>query len=141
MTAETSAATEQVHPLSVERPSSESQVAVVALPAEVDLLTSADVRDRLLGSVNRGGVHLIVDAQSTTFFDSSGVHALVRARERATRLGGSVHLVTQSRQLLRVLAITQLDRVIAVVPTLEQAQHCCATPETIHTCRSVETGP
>lgn len=134
MTADRSAPAEQVDRLSVQP--SAGQVSVVALPHEVDLLTCADVRDQLLGSVNRGGIHLIVDVRETTFLDSSGVHALVRAHERTKRVGGSVHLVTRSQRLLRVLAITQLDRVIPVVSALDQAQTCCASPDTIHTCRS-----
>lgn len=107
---------------------------VVTLPAEVDLQSIAAVRDQLLSSVNRDGVHLIVDAGATTFLDSSGVNALVRARERTERLGGSIHVVTRSRAVLRVLAVTQLDRVLAVVPSVDDARACIARPETIHTC-------
>lgn len=107
---------------------------VVTLPAEVDLVTSSSVRDNLFATVNRGVVHLVVDARETTFLDSSGVNALVRARERTERLGGSIHVVTQSRPVLRVFSITRLDRVLAVVPTLEVAQRCIAQPQAIHTC-------
>lgn len=110
------------------------RIGVVTLPAEVDLGCAAELRDRLLATLNRGGVHLVVDASRVTFIDSSGVNALVRARERAERLGGSIHVVTTSRPVLRVLAVTQLDRVLAVVPTIETAQRCAAHPETIHTC-------
>lgn len=109
-------------------------VGVVRLPAEVDIATAPAVRDELFSSVNRGGIHLVVDATQVTFMDSSGVNALVRGRERAERLGGSAHVVTTSRQVLRVLAVTQLDRVLAVVPTMEQALRCVEHPETIHTC-------
>lgn len=107
---------------------------VVTLPAEVDMVTAAAVRDDLLSTVNRGGVHLVVDARSTTFLDSSGINALVRVRERNARLGGSIHVVTSARAVLRVLSITQLDRIIPVVPTLEAARRCVEHPETIHTC-------
>jgi len=112
-------------------------VAIVKLPAEVDLASAPAVRDELLSSVNRGGVHLIIDATETTFLDSSGINALLRARERTERLGGSLHLVTTSRAVLRVLEITQLDRVIVVVPTVDSAQRCVEQPDTIHTCNPV----
>lgn len=113
---------------------------VVRLPAEVDLGSASEVRDALLSAVNRGSVHLVVDATRTRFLDSSGLNALVRARERTDRLGGSLHLVTSCPAVLRVLALSQLDRVIAVVPTLAEAQRCTSHPETIHTCTS-RTGP
>ena len=112
-------------------------LAVVTLPVEVDVVTSASVRDDLLSTVNRGEVHLLVDARATTFLDSSGINALVRARERTERLGGSIHVVTESRPVLRVFSITQLDRMLAVVPTLEDARRCIEHSESVHTCNGV----
>ena len=111
-------------------------VTVVTLPGEVDMVSIAAVRDDLFSSLNRGSVHLVVDARATTFLDSTGINALVRVRERAERMGGSVHLVTESPPVQRVLALTQLDRVVAVVPTMQAALECIATPATIHTCRA-----
>ena len=115
-------------------PARTSAVSLVTLPAEVDMASIPAVRDELLSSVNRGGVHLIVDARDTTFIDSSGINALVRVRERTERLGGSIHLVAASRPVRRVLAITQLDRVIAVVSSVEEALRCTDHPELMHTC-------
>jgi anti-anti-sigma factor len=66
--------------------------------------------------------------------DSSGVNALVRARERAERLGGSIHVVTTSRPVIRVLQVTQLDRLLAVVPSVDDALACLAHPATMHSC-------
>jgi anti-anti-sigma factor len=124
----------QEHAVDTEIPPSQVETSIVVLPAEVDLATSAEVRDRLLSTVNRGGVHLIVDATAVTFMDSSGVNALVRARERAERLDGSIHVVTTSRAVLRVLQVTQLDRLMGVVPSLDAALACVSRPATIHSC-------
>jgi anti-anti-sigma factor len=102
----------------------------------VDIASAGEVRDLLFASINRGGIHLVVDATSCTFMDSTGVNALVRARERAVRLGGSIHVVTASRPVLRVLEVTQLDRLLAVVSSIDDAQACLAHPPTIHSCTS-----
>lgn len=112
-----------------------SAVSIVKLPSEVDVVSAGSLRDELLASLNRGGVHLIAEASDVKFIDSSGINALVRARERAERLGGSIHVVGSSRALLRVLEITQLDHVMYVLPTIEAAQACVAKPELIHSCR------
>lgn len=125
--------------MTTDHPGGNGQVSVVTLPDEVDLVTIGQVRDRLLSSVNRGGIHLVVDASGTVFMDSTGVNTLVRVRERTVRLGGSLHVVTRSRAVLRVLAITQLDRVLAVVPSLDEALRCASHPETIHTCNGALT--
>ena len=111
----------------------ERDVDVVRLPAEVDLQTAPHVRDALMASLNRCA-HLVVDATGVTFMDSSGINALVRAKERADRLGGSLHVVATGRPVLRVLAVTQLSRVLGVVPTTDEALRCVSAPETIHTC-------
>lgn len=109
-------------------------VALVPLPAEVDVLTIDEVRDAMLASLNRGGVNLLVDASATTFLDSSGINALVRARERALRLGGSLHVVTTSPPVLRVLEVTGLQRILAVVPTVTAALACITSGAFGHTC-------
>jgi stage II sporulation protein AA (anti-sigma F factor antagonist) len=108
--------------------------ALVHLPAEVDLASASDVRDDMLAALNRDGVHLVVDASDVTFMDSSGVNALVRARERATRLGGSLHVVTRSPAVRRVLQITGLEERLGVVGSIEAAHACLEHPDTVHTC-------
>lgn len=109
-------------------------VSVVRLPDEVDLASAAAVRDDLLAALSREGAHLVVDALDVRFIDSSGVNALVKARERAARLDGSLHIVSSAPSVARVLQITGLDRRLGLVPTLEAALACLEHPETIHTC-------
>jgi anti-anti-sigma factor len=111
-----------------------SGVSVVQLPAEVDLASAAAVADQLLSTLDGEGVHLVVDATMVTFMDSSGVNALVRARGRTERLGGSLHVVSVAPAVVRVLQLTQLDRRLGLVPTLDDAFRCLSRPETIHTC-------
>jgi anti-anti-sigma factor len=110
------------------------EVGVVRLPPEVDLQTAPGVRDDLMSSLNRCS-HLVVDATGVDFMDSSGVNALVRAKERADRLGGSLHVVATGRAVCRVLALTQLSGVLGVVPDEDAARRCVADPVPGHTCQ------
>ena len=110
------------------------EVGVVRLPVEVDLQTAPAVRDDLMASLNRCA-HLVVDASGVEFMDSSGVNALLRAKERADRLEGTLHVVATNRAVVRVLALTQLTRVLGVVPDPEAARRCLADPATGHTCQ------
>ena len=59
------------------------QVAVVTLPAEIDVTNADMVREELLGVLNQGAVLLIADLSKTSFCDSAGVSALVRIFRRA----------------------------------------------------------
>ena len=115
-------------------PPTSAEVGVVRLPTEVDLQTAPTVRDELMASLNRCA-HLVVDATGVEFMDSSGVNALVRAKERADRLDGSVHVVATGRAVVRVLALTQLTRILGVVPDADTARRCVADPVPGHTCQ------
>jgi len=97
------------------------QSAVVTLPVEVDITVADQVREDLLSVLNRGPAALIVDMGGTTFCDSAGVHALVRAHKRATASRAHMVLVITSPAVQRVLAITGIDRLIAISPSVAEA--------------------
>jgi anti-sigma B factor antagonist len=88
------------------------QVAVVMLPVEIDVANSDQVREDLLTVLNRGPATLIVDMTRTTFCDSAGVNAIVRAHKRAEACGAGMRLVVSAPTVQRVLAITGVDRLI-----------------------------
>jgi len=94
------------------------QVAVVTLPAEVDVTNADQVREDLLAVVNQGAVSLVADMSKTTFCDSTGVSALVRAFKRATASGGGMRLVVNSPAVHRVLGITGVDRLMPLYPSV-----------------------
>src|ERR1700688_119765 len=59
------------------------QVAVVTLPTEIDVTNADMVREELLSVLNQGAALLVADLSKTSFCDSAGVGALVRAFRRA----------------------------------------------------------
>jgi anti-sigma B factor antagonist len=94
------------------------QVAIVTLPAEVDITNADDVREELLWVVNQGAVAMIADMSHTTFCDSAGVSTLVRAFKRTTASGAKMRIVVSSPAVQRVFAITGLDRLIDTYPSV-----------------------
>jgi anti-sigma B factor antagonist len=94
------------------------EAAVITLPEEIDISNADQVRDDLLSLLNRGPAVMIVDMAQTTFCDSAGVNALVRAHKRATANGAEMRLIVASPGVQRILAITGVDRLIAVYPNL-----------------------
>lgn len=109
-------------------------VVVLRLPTEVDLAVAQQVRDELAASLSAERTHLVVDAAGVTFMDSSGVNALVHAHEAAARIGGSLHVVSATSAVRRVLEITGLAGRLGLVASVEDAYGCLSNPETIHTC-------
>jgi anti-sigma B factor antagonist len=94
------------------------QIAVVTLPAEIDVTNADQIREALLGVVNQGAAALVADMSKTTFCDSTGVSALVRTLKRATASGGGMRLVVDSPAVHRVLSITGVDRLMSIYPSV-----------------------
>ena len=64
---------------------------------------------------------LVVDMARTQFCDSSGLHTLLAAHKRAQAEGGELLLVISATRVLRIFAITGIDRVIPNFTSLDQA--------------------
>jgi anti-sigma B factor antagonist len=97
------------------------QVAVVRLPAEIDVATAETVQEELLAVMNAGAALLIADMRKTNFCDSAGVSALVRAFRRASASGSSMRLVIGTPAVQRVISITGVDRLIETFPSIAAA--------------------
>jgi anti-sigma B factor antagonist len=97
-------------------------VPVVAAPAEIDASNADWLRAVLLEAAARGHATFVVDMTRTRFCDSAGLGALVRAHKRAQAEGGELRLVIPaSAAVLRVFALTGIDRVIPNFPSLYEA--------------------
>jgi anti-sigma B factor antagonist len=104
------------------------RVAVVSLPAEIDLVNADQVREDLLSLLNRSPATLIVDMGSTTFCDSAGVNALVRAYKRARASGAGMRLVVTAPNVQRVLAITGMDSLVDIYLSVAAALAAAGQP-------------
>ena len=106
-----------------------SGVPVVTAPEEVDITNADGLRSALRQAAAHGHMTLVVDMARTQFCDTAGLHALVAAHKRAQAGGGRLLLVMGGAAVLRILAITGLDRVIPHFTSLEQAlTHASAAP-------------
>ena len=95
--------------------------AVVTLPEQIDVSSSGLIREQLLAIINRGATALIADMTATISCDHSGADAVVRACRRAAASGTKVRLVVTAQIVRRVLAISGLDRLVSIYPSLEAA--------------------
>jgi len=96
-------------------------VPVVAAPEELDITNAEALRSALLTAAAGGHGTLVVDMTRTQFCDSSGLHALLAAYKRAEAKGCEVLLVIPSTAVLRVFAITGVDRMIPNFTSLPEA--------------------
>ena len=98
-------------------------VPVVAAPEEIDITNAEALRAALSTAAAAADGHgtLVVDMTRTRFCDSSGLHTLIAAHKRAGAEGREVLLVIPSTAVLRVFALTAMDRVIPNFTTLAEA--------------------
>jgi anti-sigma B factor antagonist len=116
------------------------RVAIVTLPAEVDVSNVDQIRQELTTVVGQDASLVIGDMTATTFCDSAGVTALVRAVRQANASGVGLRVAASASAVTRVLAITGVDRLIAIYPSVAAA---LADPgnETAHEGLAVHPGP
>ncbi len=96
-------------------------VPVVTAPEEIDITSAPRLRSALLEAVAHGHGTLVVDMTRTQFCDLSGLHTLLAAYKRAQAEGGELLLVISAAHVLRIFAITGVDRIIPNFTSLDQA--------------------
>jgi anti-sigma B factor antagonist len=96
-------------------------VPVVTAAEEIDITNADGLQAALLEAAARGHATLVVDMARTQFCDTAGIHVLVGAHKRALTEGGQLRLVISSANVLRVFAITGINRVIPQFASLDEA--------------------
>ena len=97
------------------------RTAIVVGTGEIDLTNADGLREALLSALNGNAVGLVADLTGTTFLDSAGVTAIVRASRRAADTGVTFRLAVTTLPVLRVLTLVGIDRLIEVHSTVAEA--------------------
>jgi anti-sigma B factor antagonist len=95
---------------------------IVTLPAEIDMANECGVFQQLDRALASGALVVVADMTGTRFCDSMGLRALVLAHKQAAAHHAELRLVITSAAVLRVMAITKLDTVLRIYPSLDAAQ-------------------
>src|SRR5438270_11775953 len=86
----------------------------VVLTGEIDIVSSARVKDTLIAICNSGEYRVVVDMTHVTFMDSTGLSALVGSVKRFRSVGGEVVLRSPTPGVRKVIEITGLNRVFTI---------------------------
>lgn len=90
--------------------------AVVTVSGEVDMETSSQLRQVVMGLLGAGHTNIVLDLGRLRFIDSTGLGVLIGAHRRATEMGGALTLrkvTSRTRDTLRMVA---LDDVLCLEP-------------------------
>ncbi len=94
---------------------------IIAAPTEIDIANAHALRGALLAAGDTEHATVVLDLTQTAFCDSNALNVLVRARNRAAAAGGEVRLVIRETSLLRIFAITGIDRMFPIFASLPEA--------------------
>lgn len=100
----------------------DANIVVIRLNGRLDAKSSAHVKATLEKLLQKEQFKIIVDMQSVSFIDSSGLAALVSGLRSARERKGDIVLSGVQSQAQTVFRLTMLDRVFAIHPTFEQAK-------------------
>lgn len=111
-------------PLTVEEDQVEDGV-IVRVTGDVDSASADALRDSLR-MARRSALHhparlLVVDLEGVTYFGSAALNAMLDCCDEADAQGISVKLVAAQPSVTRPMAVTKLDEVLTLYPTLATA--------------------
>jgi anti-sigma B factor antagonist len=94
---------------------------VVEITGDLDLATAPALRQEVLALVNSGQRSIVLDLTSTGFLDSLGLGTIVAVWKRLRVLGGELLVVCPEPRLQRVFRVVDLDRILPLHATVEDA--------------------
>lgn len=97
-------------------------VCVLHLAGEVDVYTAPRLKETLVQHIEDGCIDIVIDLEGMGFIDSSGLGVLVGALRRVKERSGSIRLVCDRENILKIFRITGLDKVFPIFGTMAEAR-------------------
>ncbi|GAA3616457.1 STAS domain-containing protein [Streptomyces chitinivorans] len=94
---------------------------VLGITGELDYASAAGLRELLPTLALRPGQRLVLDLAGMDFCDSSGITALIAARNHAHAARADIALAAVPANTLRILRIVGLDQIFPIHPDSETA--------------------
>lgn len=99
----------------------EKYTAVQIQEEKLDSAISAEVKSEFVFLNSEGIRNIIVDMAQIEYVDSSGLSALLVGNRLCKAANGSFILARPTANVRKLIQISQLETVLAVVPSLEEA--------------------
>jgi anti-sigma B factor antagonist len=100
-------------------------VDVVNVCGEIDLLTAPALKETIYELLDSGVNDIILDMTELDFMDSAGLGVLVSTLRRVRMEGtGSLSLVCDRDNILKLFSITGLDKVFDIYTSMEECNPC-----------------
>lgn len=104
-----------------------ADTAEITAQGEIDLATVNTLRATITSALAQGARHVVLHLEGVTYIDSSGLGTLIGAHKRVAASGGTMTVLCTRPRILRLFAITGLDRVLTVTAPEDPADLSGAT--------------
>jgi anti-sigma B factor antagonist len=102
--------------------STRGRTTILTVTGELDLAGAPAFRQRIVELVAQGVRRLVVDLGALDYLDSAGLGVVVAGLKRVRTHGGSLVVACDEPRILKPFEITELDRIITIVPTVDAAR-------------------
>ncbi len=97
------------------------QLLVVHLNGRLDSNTSPTFEKQLLGSIQAGEKHLVMDFANLSYISSAGLRVLLMAAKRTKAAKGSIALCGMSKHITEVFTISGFKTIFPIYQNVEAA--------------------
>ncbi|GGM07188.1 anti-sigma factor antagonist [Streptomyces fumigatiscleroticus] len=109
------------NPLSVEVSLPRQDVALLTVEGYLDVDTATEFQHHLANQLHHGRRHFLLDLSEVPFMDSSGMNIILRVYQEARALPGSVHIISPTPAVQRILDLTGVSITVPVSQSVEEA--------------------
>lgn len=109
------------NPLSVEVTLPREDVALLTVEGYLDVDTATEFQHHLANQLHHGRRHFLLDLSAVPFMDSSGMNIILRVYQEARELPGSVHIISPTSAVRRILDLTGVSITVPVSESMEEA--------------------
>lgn len=102
-------------------------VTILEISGRLDSNTSKELEERVMGVVDGGAKHLLMDFGGVDYINSSGLRVLLMAFQRLKKNGGRLHLCAIKDYMREVFDISGYTEIFPLFP--EQPEALAAFPE------------
>lgn len=100
---------------------------VLEVSGELDGYAVKDFTECLEFEIEKGHRRIIVDCSRLRFVSSMGIGTMVRIHGKMSKLGGDVKLVSLTGMVSELFALTHMDRLFGIYPTIDDAANAFRT--------------
>ncbi|MFD8523568.1 STAS domain-containing protein [Streptomyces capillispiralis] len=108
-------------PLSVEVTLPREDVALLTVEGYLDVDTATEFQHHLANQLHHGRRHFLLDLSAVPFMDSSGMNIILRVYQEARELPGSVHIISPTPAVRRILDLTGVSITVPVSESVDEA--------------------